>query len=96
MLYEGILKRVAGSGEVQGVAIACGGAFSSQRGDPTAAGCCTSDGQMFFNGELQFFTNDYPGAGGAVNFGACKYIYQRAAATKPTVPKCKVSPFGAE
>ena len=37
LLYEGILKRVVGSDEVQGVAIACGGAFQ-QRGDPTAAG----------------------------------------------------------
>ena len=29
LLYEGILKRVAGGDEVQGVAIACGGAFAS-------------------------------------------------------------------
>lgn len=95
VLYEGILKRVAGGDEVQGVAIACGGAFASSeviRLRPVAK----SDGQLFFNGESQFFTNDYPGAGGAVNFGTCKYVYQRVAAKKPTVPKCKVSPFGAE
>ena len=92
VLYEGILKRVASSDEVQGVAIACGGAFTSSeviRLRPIG----TSDGQLFFNGESQFFTNDYPGAGGAVNFGTCKYVYQRTAATKPTVPRCKVSPF---
>ena len=95
VLYEGILKRVAGSDEVQGVAIACGGAFASSeviRLRPIDS----SDGQLFLNGESQFFTNDYPGAGGAVNFGTCKYVYQRTAATKPTVPKCKVSPFGTE
>ena len=95
VLYEGILKRVAGSDEVQGVAIACGGAFSSSeviRLRPVGG----SDGQLFFNGESQFFTNDYPGAGGAVNFGTCKYVYQRVAATKLRVPDCKVSPFGAE
>jgi hypothetical protein len=95
VLYEGILKRVAGSDEVQGVAIACGGAFSSSeviRLRPIG----TSNGQLFFNGESQFFTNDYPGAGGAVNFGTCKYVYQRVAPTKPSVPKCKVSPFGVD
>lgn len=95
VLYEGILKRVAGSDEVQGVAIACGGAFASSeviRLRPVA----NSGGQLFFNGESQFFTNDYPGTGGAVNFGTCKYVYQRVAATRPTVPRCKVSPFGAE
>ena len=54
----------------------------------------SSGGQPFFNGESQFFTNDFPGSGGAVNFGTCKYVYQRVAATKPTVPKCEVSPFG--
>ena len=93
VLYEGILKRVKGGDEVQGVAIACGGAFASSeviRLRPVA----NSGGQLFFNGESQFFTNDYPGAGGAVNFGTCKYVYQRVAATRPTVPKCKVSPFG--
>ena len=93
VLYEGVLKRVVGSDQVEGVAIACGGAFSSQeviRLRPIGS----SGGQPFFNGESQFFTNDYPGAGGAVNFGTCKYVYQRTAATKPTVPRCKVSPFG--
>ena len=72
-----------------------GGAFASSeviRLRPVAK----SDGQLFFNGESQFFTNDYPGAGGAVNFGTCKYVYQRVAATKLRVPDCKVSPFGAE
>ena len=38
----------------------------------------------------------YPGGGGAVNFGTCKYVYQRVAATRPNVPKCAVSPFGAD
>ncbi|MGE3293731.1 MAG: hypothetical protein AB7O95_20365, partial [Geminicoccaceae bacterium] len=92
VLYEGILKRVAGGDEVQGVAIACGGAFSSSeviRLRPVGR----SDGQLFLNGESQFFTNDYPGAGGAVSFGTCKYVYQRVAVKKPTVPKCEVSPF---
>jgi hypothetical protein len=95
VLYEGILKRVAGSDQVEGAAIACGGAFASSeviRLRPIG----NSGGQPFFNGESQFFTNDFPGAGGAVNFGTCKYVYQRVAATKPTVPKCAVSPFGAE
>ena len=95
VLYEGVLKRVAGSDEVQGVAIACGGAFASSeviRLRPVG----TSDGQLFFNGESQFFTNDYPGAGGAVNFGTCKYVYQRTAATRPTVPKCATSPFAGD
>jgi hypothetical protein len=31
-----------------------------------------------------------------VNFGTCKYVYQRVAATKPVVPKCAMSPFGGE
>lgn len=95
VLYEGIFKRVEGSGQVEGVAIACGGAFTSSeviRLRPIGS----SDGQPFFNGESQFFTNDFPGSGGAVNFGTCKYVYQRVAASKTVVPKCKVSPFGAE
>ena len=63
VLYEGILKRVAGSDEVEGVAIACGGAFASSeviRLRPIGS----SGGQLFFNGESQFFTNDYPGPAG--------------------------------
>ena len=95
VLYEGVLKRVAGGTSVEGVAIACGGAFTSQeviRLRPIGS----SGGQPFFNGESQFFTNDFPGSGGAVNFGTCKYVYQRVAATKPTVPKCATSPFGSE
>ena len=95
VLYEGILKRVAGGNEVQGVAIACGGAFSSSeviRLRPIGS----SDGQLFFNGESQFFTNDFPGFEGSVNIGTCKYVYQRVTQSKPTVPKCQVSPFGAE
>jgi hypothetical protein len=95
VLYEGILKHVTGSDRIEGVAIACGGAFASSeviRLRPIGS----SGGQPFFNGESQFFTNDFPGAGGAVNFGTCKYVYQRIAATKPVVPKCEVSPFGAK
>ena len=95
VLYEGILKRVTGSDQVEGIAIACGGAFASSeviRLRPIGS----SGGQPFFNGESQFFTNDFPGSGGAVNFGTCKYVYQRVAASKTVVPKCKVSPFGAE
>ena len=95
VLYEGILKRVAGGDQVEGVAIACGGAFASSeviRLRPIGS----SDGQPFFNGESQFFTNDFPGSGGAVNFGTCKYVYQRVAASRTVVPKCKVSPFRAE
>jgi hypothetical protein len=95
LLYEGILKRLAGSDQVEGIAIACGGAFTSSevvRLRPIGS----SGGQPFFNGESQFFTNGYPGSGGAVNFGTCKYVYQRVAATKPAVPKCAVSPFGAD
>ncbi len=60
VLYEGILKRVAGSDQVEGVAIACGGAFASSeviRLRPIGS----SGGQPFFNGESQFFTNDFPG-----------------------------------
>ena len=95
VIYEGVLKQVAGSTNYEGVAIACGGAFTSQeviRLRPIGS----SDGQPFFNGESQFFTNDFPGSGGAVNFGTCKYVYQRVAASRTVVPKCKVSPFRAE
>ncbi len=60
VLYEGVLKQVAGGTSVEGVAIACGGAFESQeviRLRPIAS----TNGQLFFNGELQFFTDDFPG-----------------------------------
>ena len=95
LLYEGILEQVVGSDHVEGVAIACGGAFASSeviRLRPIGS----SDGQLFFNGESQFFTNDFPGFEGSVNIGTCKYVYQRVTQSKPTVPKCQVSPFGAE
>ena len=92
VIYEGVLKRVAGSANYEGVAIACGGAFTSQeviRLRPIGS----SDGQPFFNGESVFFTNDFPGSGGAVNFGTCKYVYQRVAAARPAIPACDPSPF---
>ena len=93
VLYEGILKRVVGGTNVEGMAIACGGAFVSQeviRLRPIGS----SGGQPFFNGESQFFTDDFPGAGGAVNFGTCKYSYQRVATARPTIPRCDPSPIG--
>jgi hypothetical protein len=95
LVYEGILERVAVGDEVQGVAVACGGAFAGSeviRLRPVGS----SGGQMFFNGESQFFTNDFPGFAGSVNIGSCKDVYQRAARSQPAVPKCSVSPFGAE
>ena len=95
VLYEGVLKQVAGGTSVEGVAIACGGAFESQeviRLRPIAS----TDGQLFFNGKSQFFTDDFPGGGGAVNFGTCKYVYQRVTAVRPTIPRCASSPIGSD
>lgn len=95
VVYEGILKRVAGGTNVEGVAIACGGAFSSQeviRLRPIGS----TGGQPFFNGESQFFSDDFPGGGGAVNFGTCKYIYQRVGTKHPAIPRCRPSPIGAD
>jgi hypothetical protein len=95
VLYEGLLKQVAGGTSVEGVAIACGGAFESQeviRLRPIAS----TNGQLFFNGESQFFTDDFPGSGGAVNFGTCKYVYQRVTAVRPTIPHCASSPIGSD
>ena len=95
VIYEGILKQVAGSTNFEGVAIACGGAFTSQeviRLRPIGE----SGGQPFFNGESVFFTNDFPGSGGAVNFGTCKYVYQRTTSVRPAIPACNPSPFDAD
>jgi hypothetical protein len=95
VIYEGILKQVAGSSNFEGVAIACGGAFTSQeviRLRPIGS----SGGQPFFNGESVFFTDDFPGSGGAVNFGTCKYVYQRTAASRPAIPPCEPSPIGGD
>lgn len=94
VLYEGILKRVTGSDQV-GDRHRLRRRLRQLGGDPPAP-----DRQQrrpaLLQRESQFFTNDFPGSGGAVNFGTCKYVYQRVAASKTVVPKCKVSPFGAE
>ena len=56
VLYEGILKRVAGSDEVQGVAIACGGAFASSEVIRLSSQIRHERRpQPFFNGKSQFF-----------------------------------------
>jgi hypothetical protein len=48
-----------------------------------------SGGQRSFNGESQFFTDDFPGFAGSVNIGTCKYVYQRVAQSRPVVPTCR-------
>ena len=93
VIYDGILKAVAGSASAEGVAVACGGAFQSQeviRLRPIGV----ANGQPFFNGESVFFTNDFPGSGGAVNFGTCKYVYQRVTSVRRNIPRCDPSPIG--
>jgi hypothetical protein len=90
IVYEGVTQPSDGGRE--GIAIACGGAFRSQevvRLRPLTGSGLTA----FFNGESQFFTNDFPGSGGTTNFGTCKYAYQRVVAAVPTIKACAVSPI---
>jgi hypothetical protein len=91
VVYEGIVQQVAAGGH-EAVAIACGGNFRSQeviRFRPiTAPGA-----GGLFNGESQFFTNDFPGSGGVTNFGTCKYAYERVSTVRPTVRSCPRSPI---
>jgi hypothetical protein len=91
VVYEGIVQRVAAGGH-EAVAIACGGDFRSQeviRFRPiTAVGA-----KGLFNGESQFFTNDFPGSGGVTNFGTCKYAYERVSTVRPDVRSCPRSPI---
>lgn len=91
VIYEGIVRKVAGGGH-EAIAVACGGAFKSQevvRLRPVV----TSGRTGLFNGESQFFTNDFPGSGGAVNFGTCKYAYERVARVAPPIRRCVPSPI---
>lgn len=91
VIYEGIVRPVRGGGH-EAVAIGCGGDFRSQeviRFRPLSA----APGNSFFNGELQFFTNDFPGGGGAVNFGTCKYAYERVNVRPTFIPRCPISPI---
>lgn len=93
VIYEGLVRKVAGGGH-EAIAIACGGAFKSQeviRFRPVVA----QGRQGLLNGESQFFTDDFPGAEGKVNFGTCKYAYQRVAVRRPTIERCTPSPIGA-
>jgi hypothetical protein len=91
VVYEGIVQPVAAGGH-EAVAIACGGDFRSQeviRFRPiTAVGA-----KGLFNGESQFFTNDFPGSGGVTNFGTCKYAYERVSTVRPVVRSCPRSPI---
>jgi hypothetical protein len=92
VIYEGIVQKVTGGGQ-EAIAIACGGAFESQeviRLRPVIVKGRTG----FFNGESQFFTDDFPGSGGAVNFGTCKYAYERVTTTPPVIERCRPSPIG--
>lgn len=76
--------------EWRGVAIACGGAFASSeviRLRPIGS----SGGQPFFNGELPFFTNDFPGAGGSVTFGTCQIRLPRRRRDQADGPEMRSS-----
>lgn len=90
VLYEGITQRLAGGGH-EAVAVACGGAFRSQeviRFRPLVGGP-----EAFLNGDSQFFTNDFPGGGGSVNLGTCKYAYVRVSTFSPPIESCPTSPI---
>jgi hypothetical protein len=92
VIYEGLVQRVAGGGH-EVIAVACGGDFRSRevvRLRPILAG----DREGLFNGESQLFSDDFPGTNGAVNFGTCKYAYQRATTVRPTIERCVPSPIG--
>lgn len=91
VIYEGLTQVTDGGGR-EGIAIACGGAFRSQ--EVIRLRPLTGKGPApFFDGESQFFTNDFPGSGGAVNFGTCKYAYTRVATAAPRIPACGRSPL---
>lgn len=91
-LYEGVVREVAGGGH-EAVAIACGGDFASQevvRLRPIVA----KGRKGLFNGESQFFTDDFPGSEGVINFGTCKYAYERVSTARPVLGRCVPSPIG--
>lgn len=91
VIYEGLVRKVAGGGH-EAIAIACGGAFKSQevvRFRPVVVQGRTG----LLNGESQFYTADFPGSGGAVNFGTCKYAYGRVSRVRPAIRRCVPSPL---
>lgn len=91
VIYEGVVQRLAGGGH-EAMAIACGGDFRSQeviRLRPVVATGATG----LFNGDSQFFTNDFPGSGGITSFGTCKYAYERVSTIRPAVSDCPRSPI---
>ena len=96
VIYGGLSQPTDGRGRGhEGIAIACGGAFKSQeviRLQPLIGKGPTP----LFDGESQFFTNDFPGSNGAANFGTCKYAYTRVSASAPAIARCARSPFARE
>lgn len=94
VIYEGIVQAVATGGH-EAVAIGCGGDFRSQEVIRLRPAIATATSGVL-NGESQFFTNDFPGSGGAISFGTCKYAYNRVSTERPVIPRCPRSPIGGE
>jgi hypothetical protein len=90
LLYGGVIQEVEGSIYHEAIAGICGGDYEAQEiirlrriltiGEEEAGR---------FDAESVFFTDDFPGAEGVLDFLSCKYAYERVSTEPPEVPACE-------
>ena len=91
LVYEGVIQEVQGSDFVEAVVGVCGGDYEAQeivrlRRIFTSGG---EHGKGHFDADSIFFTDDFPGARGVLDFDTCKWLYDRVSQEPPEVPECE-------
>jgi hypothetical protein len=91
LVYEGVIQEVQGSDHFEAIASICGGDYEAQeiirlRRIFTSGG---ERGKGHFDADSIFFTDDFPGAEGVLDFDTCKWLYDRVSQEPPDVPECE-------
>jgi hypothetical protein len=88
LLYEGVIQEVEGSIYSEAVAGTCGGDYEAQE-IIRLRRILASGEEGRFDAESTFFTDDFPGAEGVLDFLSCKYAFERVSTEPPEVPACE-------
>jgi hypothetical protein len=88
LLYEGVIQNVEGSDHFEALAGLCGGDYKAEEIVRLRRIEVLEDTARF-DADSIFFTDDFPSAEGVLDFGTCKWAYERVSTEAPDVPECQ-------
>jgi hypothetical protein len=88
LVYEGVIQEVQGSDFVEAIAGVCGGDYKAEE-IVRLRRINVSEDAASFDADSIFFTDDFPGDEGVLDFDTCKWAYERVSTEPPDVPECQ-------